>query len=245
MVLPSEVSQTRQQILRAALRRFAHCGYAATSVMQIVSDAKVSKPTLYYYFADKAGLFQALVNEAHDERYRLLQEAAAQAEGVRAQLVEILVVLFDYFRDNRELMRISLATAFASPGEVPDGFSCNDRCERNFEFVHDLIKRGQASGEVGDRFDSCELAFGFYGQDDWKIKPRLTLTFGLRWEMNLALSEQDNLAANFFPDRGLVTVGQGINSLYNNDPWDWGPRLGFAWDVFGTDFLEIHFGCGN
>ena len=75
--------ETRQEILRAALKRFAHGGYAATSVQQIVSDAKVSKPTLYYYFADKAELFQALVHEAHDERYRLLREAAARAGKMR------------------------------------------------------------------------------------------------------------------------------------------------------------------
>ncbi len=40
--------ETRQGILRAALKRFAHSGYAAASVAQIVSDARVSKPTLYY-----------------------------------------------------------------------------------------------------------------------------------------------------------------------------------------------------
>jgi len=187
MVIPKTNGETRHHILRAALKRFAHAGYAATSVQQIVGDAKVSKPTLYYYFADKAGLFQALVNEAHDERYRRLQEAAARADGVRAQLVEILVVLFDYFRDNRELMRISLATAFASPGEVPVGFSCNERCERNFEFVHDLIKRGQARGEVGDRFDSCELAFGFYGQANAYLMMHL---LGPKSELNRPTAER-------------------------------------------------------
>ncbi len=164
MVTPITNGETRQDILRAALKRFAHGGYAATSVQQIVGDAKVSKPTLYYYFKDKADLFQALVNEAHDERYRRMQEAAARTQDVRAQLVEILVVLFDYFRDNRELMRISLATAFAAPGEVPPGCSCADRCERNFEFVHTVIKKGLKRGELDDRFDSRKLAFGFYGQ---------------------------------------------------------------------------------
>ena len=113
MVIPTTNGETRQDILRAALKRFAHGGYAATSVQQIVGDAKVSKPTLYYYFTDKADLFQALVNEAHDERYRRMQSAVKRAKEVRLQLVEILAVLFDYFRDNRELMRISLATAFA------------------------------------------------------------------------------------------------------------------------------------
>ena len=68
--------ETRNQILRAALKQFANGGYAATSVQQIVDAARVSKPALYYHFADKAGLFRALVHEAHDERYRILREAA-------------------------------------------------------------------------------------------------------------------------------------------------------------------------
>ena len=102
MVAAVENSETRQQILRAALKRFAHSGYSAASVQHIVDDAKVSKPTLYYYFHDKAGLFQALVSEAHDERYRLMSEAAEKATDLRGQLVEILTVLFDYFDQNRD-----------------------------------------------------------------------------------------------------------------------------------------------
>jgi hypothetical protein len=39
-----------------------------------------------------------------------------------------------------------------------------DKCTRNFEFIHDLIKGGQAVGELDRRFDSKELAFGIYGQ---------------------------------------------------------------------------------
>ena len=35
---------------------------------------------------------------------------------------------------------------------------------RPFEFVHSLIKRGLADGKLGRRFDSRELAYGFYGQ---------------------------------------------------------------------------------
>lgn len=156
--------ETRRGILRAALRRFAHSGYTAASVQQIVGDAKVSKPTLYYYFSDKAALFEALVHEAHDERYRLMGEAAGRAKDLRGQLVEILNVLFEYFTSNRELMRISLATAFAAPGEMPSSLKYADRCERNFEFVHALMKKARARGELDRRFDSRELAFGFYGQ---------------------------------------------------------------------------------
>ncbi len=155
---------TRQHILRAALKRFANCGYAATSVQQIVADAKVSKPALYYYFRDKAGLFQALVTEAHDERYRLVQQAATRARGFRNQLVEILAVLFDYFLEHRELTRIAFATAFAAPGEVPAGLHYTEQCNRNYDFIHSLMKQGLAAGELDRRFASEELAAGFYGQ---------------------------------------------------------------------------------
>jgi len=156
-------SDTRQQLLRVAVRHFANSGYAATSVQDIVDDARLSKPALYYHFHDKAGLFQALVHEAHDERYRILRAAAESHTGIRAQLEAALAALFAYFRENRDLMRISFATMFAAPGEAPRDSGCEKKCQRNFEFVHDLIKRAQQRGELDRHFDSQELAFGFYG----------------------------------------------------------------------------------
>ncbi len=161
--------ETRRLILRAAQKRFANAGYAATSVQDIVDDAKVSKPALYYHFQDKAGLFQALVHEAHDERYRILCAAAARGGDIRTQLENVLTGLFDYFSENRELMRISFATMFAAPGEVPENLAYMDKCERNFEFVHTLLREAQIRGELDPRFDSEELTFGFYGLVNFRL----------------------------------------------------------------------------
>jgi AcrR family transcriptional regulator len=142
-----QASATRQHILSSALRHFANNGYAAASVQRIVGDARVSKPSLYYYFPDKAGLFQALVDEAHDDRYRLMQNAAARGRRLKDKLVEILAALFDHLRRNRELMRISFATAFAAPGEVPEGLRCSDKCERNFELIRAMFQKARSEGE--------------------------------------------------------------------------------------------------
>jgi len=155
--------ETGNQILHAALKRFANAGYAATSVQQIVDDVQVSKPALYYYFQDKAGLFEALVHQAHDARYEVLRAAAARSNDIREQMENILTDLFAYVSENRELTRISFATMFAAPGEIPENLHFADKCERNFEFVHSLIRQAQARGELDGRFDSRELAFGFYG----------------------------------------------------------------------------------
>ncbi|HEY3931748.1 MAG TPA: TetR/AcrR family transcriptional regulator [Verrucomicrobiae bacterium] len=168
-------SQTRRQILRAALKHFANAGYAATSVQQIVGDAKVSKPALYYHFRDKAALFEALVNEAHDGRFRIVQEAVERAKDLPGQLRELLVALFDYFHKNRELTRIAFSTAYAAPGEIPPGLNHLEKCKRNLEFIHALIKRAQAAGELDNRFDSWELAYGFYGQTNFYITAHLLM----------------------------------------------------------------------
>lgn len=177
---PSQVA-TRAQILRAALKHFAHSGYAAASVQRIVDEARVSKPALYYHFKDKAGLFQALVDEAHDARLRLMQEAAAKTGNFEGQLVEILTSLFAYMKKNRELMRIAFSTAFAAPGEVPEGLNCSDKCERNFEFIHTLVKNALKSGAVDRQFDSRELAYGFYGLLNAYLVSQLVMT---DWRLN-------------------------------------------------------------
>jgi AcrR family transcriptional regulator len=170
--MSKDATDTRQQILHAALKRFANAGYAATSVQDIVDDAQVSKPALYYHFADKARLFEALVHEAHDMRHEILQQAARQT-GFRAQAEALLNGLFDCFRGNRELMRIAFSTMFAAPGEVPENSGCADRCERNFEFFHDLVRRAQQGGELDARSDSRDLAFGFYGLANFYLMARL------------------------------------------------------------------------
>jgi AcrR family transcriptional regulator len=159
----SHHSHTRQHLLRAALKHFANSGYAAATVQDIVDGARVSKPALYYHFRDKAGLFQALVHEAHDERYRILRAAVENQTGIRAKLEAALAALFAYFRENRDLMRISFATMFAAPGEVPPDARCAEKCRRNFDFVHGVIKQAQTAGELDRYFDSQELAVGLYG----------------------------------------------------------------------------------
>ncbi len=105
---------------------------------------------------------------------------------------------------------------------------------------------GKADGAARNFGDTHRHLFqnsvGLYAQDDWKVRPGLTLTLGLRWDLNGALGERQNIGSNFFPDRGLVRLGQGIDRLYDLDLHDFGPRAGFAWDVFGNGKTALRGG---
>jgi len=94
-------------------------------------------------------------------------------------------------------------------------------------------------------------AFGGFIEDYWRFKPRLTFNLGLRYDVSLPVKEDHNLIANFIPSdglipghSGLVQVGRGIGSPYNTDWNNLSPRVGIAWDVFGTGKTVLRAGGG-
>jgi len=103
----------------------------------------------------------------------------------------------------------------------------------------------KSSVEVGDpTLHLHNWAYAGFFQDDWRVTKRLTLNYGLRYEFSSVVQEANNLLGNFDPNVGMVQVGHQISSLYNPDHKNFGPRAGFAWDVFGTGRTVIRGGAG-
>ena len=85
--------------------------------------------------------------------------------------------------------------------------------------------------------------FSFFAQDDYRMASKFTLNFGLRWEYFGPLSEKNNLLSNLGRDGNLAMVGtDGLNGLYKRDLHDFGPRLGFAWEVAKNTVVRAGYG---
>ena len=114
-----------------------------------------------------------------------------------------------------------------------------------FDWADYLLGMPQSSsirfGESSTYFH--QNAWSGYAQDDWKIRPSLTLNLGLRYELFFPLTEEYGRMANLdiapgFTAVAPVTAGMAgpysggfpaglINPDYNNV----GPRLGLAWHI--------------
>jgi outer membrane protein len=155
-------SDPRQRLLDAGLKLFANRGYAGTAVQDITEEAKVTKPTLYYYFQNKEGLFQALVDQAMDERLRLMRQAAPTGKPTIDQLIDIIAVLTDFARRQPDLLRLTFAIAFAADGEYPTGFKKHAKMRASFEFIAGIIQAGLDRGALNPAYSVMELTQSYF-----------------------------------------------------------------------------------
>ncbi|MFC6644636.1 TonB-dependent receptor domain-containing protein [Granulicella cerasi] len=87
----------------------------------------------------------------------------------------------------------------------------------------------QAFGRAQFVYHTNEYAA--YVQDDWKILPRLTLNLGVRYDF-------EQLPNPKIPSAAAQTAYKP------SDKDNFAPRIGFAWDVFGTNKTLVHGGYG-
>jgi hypothetical protein len=126
------------------------------------------------------------------------------------------------------------------------------------------------NGQVPDFYRGYRAnEYAFYGQDDWRIAPRLTLNLGVRWDyFGPPHNFKPNVDSNFYfgtPVTPIVTTSTNPffprnsvfyayeataraevrnDSIWNKDTNNFAPRVGFAFDALGNQKLVLRSGFG-
>src|SRR5450432_1512015 len=95
--------------------------------------------------------------------------------------------------------------------------------------------------------------YAFYAQDKWKVRPNLTLTLGLRYQVPGIVDERDSLELSpviqgsavqtLLSNATLNFAGSSVGRPWTHREWkDFAPNFGFAWDVFGNGRTAVRGG---
>ncbi len=109
------------------------------------------------------------------------------------------------------------------------------------------------NGEIGQvsSFHVGKHAFAFYAQDSWKITPKLTLDYGLRWDYQTYLKETGGRIPGFGYNTPNSRFGNLPGAAFferdgvefaKNYPHAWGPRLGIAYRFMPKTVLRAGIG---
>jgi TetR/AcrR family transcriptional regulator len=152
-------SAVRTRILRAATDVFSDKGFAGASISDISSAARVTKPMLYYYFGDKAGLFDAVIEQVHG-RLKTSLDARDQRVGAIDRLSEIAELVFQATREDPTVSRLQYAAFFGiSTGAAKETLVSS--ASLVFQSILDAVQSGVRTGELsGDPNDLARLVDG-------------------------------------------------------------------------------------
>jgi hypothetical protein len=117
----------------------------------------------------------------------------------------------------------------------------------DFHYLDDFLTGNVRSWNLlfGDPGRDLSMkSFGLFVQDDYRATRRVTLNLGLRYDVTFPIKDSGNQLANYVPSEGIEQVGYGISKPYQTNLKNFSPRLGVAWDVFGTGKTVLRSGFG-
>jgi AcrR family transcriptional regulator len=138
----------RERLFSTGLEAFAKHGYAEVSVDEIVKKARTTKPMLYYYFGNKAGLYEAIATESVGLLHKGYEAAQDPALSAYDRLKAFVRADFATMRQHPQLAAFIYRAAYSPPREAPE-IDYWKLFMPAFALVNSIVAQGQQEGLIG------------------------------------------------------------------------------------------------
>ena len=146
--------------LQKALNVFWKKGYAGTSISDLTASMEINAPSLYATYGDKHKLFVSALQAYMQSQHAWMRQAVAENKPVREIIRFLLASLVDETLadpERRGCFMVNTVTEMAN--QDPQVFTiASDNEHQVHSILAELIRKGQASGEIAGDNDADVLA---------------------------------------------------------------------------------------
>jgi outer membrane receptor protein involved in Fe transport len=168
--------------------------------------------TMTYSFGNHTFKFGTDINRVREVYDELFTEAGSYSYG------NVNDFILDY-------VNFTSGGALRTAGKV---------CSTSTRIVGKCFTSNYQQGFGPPRFEFNTTDYAFFGQDDWRVTPKLTLNLGIRYEYQQLPQ----------PFAALINPALPQTANRPSDKNNFGPRIGFAWDIKGDGKTSVRGGWG-
>lgn len=139
---------TKNTIFRVAARLFSEKGYNGVSMREISEKCNVSKPTIYYYFGSKEGIYKELLETGVEHVFTTLESIAARPIPVKQRLVLLFKQFFRAAKTQPDYVRF-FQKMFVTADKEPILKDMQKEVEQRGRILETMIQEAIDTGEFG------------------------------------------------------------------------------------------------
>jgi AcrR family transcriptional regulator len=175
---------TRRNIIAVATAEFAEKGFSGARVDEIAARTSTSKRMIYYYFADKEGLFVAVLEEAY-RRIRAI-EATLKLDHLdpKSALRALVGFTFDYQNANEDFIRLVMVENIHGGVHLARSKVIQELNVSVIDAIRDIYGRGVSAGVFRDGIDEIDLHMSISALCFFNVANRSTFSRIFKREMN-------------------------------------------------------------
>jgi len=139
-------NSARLRVLAAATELFTRRGYTAATVREIVEAAGVTKPILYYYFGNKAGVYLEILKTGFRDFEELLEDCRHHQGSAKERIFHLADETHRLWCSHLGAARLMQSIYYGPPQGAPF-FDFEVYQAKFYESVKQLVKMGIKAGE--------------------------------------------------------------------------------------------------
>lgn len=156
--------QGREAILSVAKIQFAEQGYHGTTLSKIATHAKVCKANIFHHFRSKEELYLAVLKDYCEQLNPLRGGRPISALTCREQLQQFAQIHLENMFNEPGAVQLFLRELLAKDSHRKEMLA-KGVLEDNFARLVQMVREGQAAGEIRSTIDPAVLAVALLGAD--------------------------------------------------------------------------------